>query len=98
MLDKKVFVDQMNELLVFFPSWSVKLDDPVIARKWFNTFESCTNQEFTRMVRAYIQKERFNPTVAGMKDYLVQDNKKSPEQIEWENLVKKQREMVSGGN
>ncbi|KAB8127390.1 hypothetical protein F9U64_17925 [Gracilibacillus oryzae] len=88
MMEKKTFQTLMNRLFIFFPNWNIKLEDPHVAKEWYQQFESCTDQEFSLMIQTYIDKETYPPTVAGLKQYLIEQQRKSMEQLEWEQTIK----------
>ncbi|WP_163583305.1 hypothetical protein [Gracilibacillus saliphilus] len=93
-LSKEKFIEQMNQLLIFFPNWNVDLSSKTVASRWYHQFADCTDREFFKMVQLYIEKESFNPTVAGLKKYWVKDQRKRPEQVEWERVQFQQHQAL----
>ncbi|MDX8047593.1 hypothetical protein SH601_16645 [Gracilibacillus sp. S3-1-1] len=93
-LSKKTFIDQMNQLLIFFPNWNVDLASKTVAERWYYQFANCSDREFFKMVQTYIQLEAFNPTVAGLRKYFVSDERKRVEQVEWEKTFRKQEQAI----
>jgi hypothetical protein len=69
MLNKEKFFDGMEQLLVFFPNWNVKVENVKVMKAWYSMFEKSTDEEFEAMVKSYIKKEKFQPTVAGLKEH-----------------------------
>jgi len=69
MLDKNVFLEGMQKLVVFYPQWGVKVEDSQVVKMWYEQFQDMSNGDFSSMVNQYIAKEKFNPTIAGLKEH-----------------------------
>jgi hypothetical protein len=65
-LDKKVFVEGLRDLLDFFPGWNMRANDPTVLAKWYTRFEDFTNEEFKKCVSIYVRTSKDFPTVAGL--------------------------------
>lgn len=87
MLDKDVFKDGMNVLLIAYPSWGLKYHDADTMQFWYEKFQHMTNERFEYMVAKHIEFERFNPTV---KSLLENDTlpRKSATQIKHEQMLR----------
>lgn len=66
MLDKNVFFEQMEVLISYYPSWSVRLNEEHVARLWYEQFDHMENKRFKHMIKEHIKNERFNPTVKSL--------------------------------
>lgn len=88
MLNKKVFISKMNELLILFPNWNPDLDQTEVVKAWYSRFQDLTDNEFTSMVNSFIRQDKFNPTVGGLRQYLVKESRKTSDQIEHENMLR----------
>lgn len=88
MLDDDVFATKMGELLALFPSWEPEINQTSVAQIWYDQFRDLTDNEFKNMVDSYIANEKFNPTVGGLRRYVVKGFRKSQEQINHENMLK----------
>ena len=69
MLSKEVFFEMMDKLLILYPSWNVALDDKGVVKTWYEQFQHMSDDDFRQMIDDYIENEKFNPTVAGLKEY-----------------------------
>jgi len=74
MLNKEVFFKGIEDLVTFFPNWSVKVDSASVTRAWYEMFQKCSDEEFKEIVYGYIAYENFPPTVAGLNKYYVKKN------------------------
>ena len=72
MLSNDSFKKGFVKLLVVFPNWRIKSDDPVVMQVWYDYFKNMTDEEYSEMVDSYIGKEKMIPTVAGLKDHASQ--------------------------
>lgn len=86
MLDKKHFIEQMNLLLVAFPSWNFDASNQLALKVWYKKFSSFTNERFSYMVDRYIDKGEFNPTIAALKKHDTMP-RKSRTQLEHEKML-----------
>lgn len=87
MIDKQVFKQKMDELMILFPSWGFDKSNEKEALTWYNKFSDLTNKEFSYMVDSFIKNDKFNPTVGGLRQYIVEEPKKSRDQIEHEQML-----------
>ncbi len=87
MLDKDLFKQKINELLVSFPNWKIKYDDPFTMKLWYSKFEDMEDEHFYYMIDKYIENETFNPTIAGLKSWDIAP-RKSRDQIKHEQMVR----------
>lgn len=87
MLDKNIFTFKMNELLMAFPSWKIKYDDPDTMKFWYMKFRKMDDKRFVYMVDSYMDGENFPPTIKGLNDH---DNipRKSIDQLRHEQALK----------
>lgn len=87
MLDKEVFFNGMDELLMAFPSWRLNVEDKKVMKFWYSKFTHMDNERFTYMVNSYINGESYPPTIKGMNNH---DNipRKSKEQIRHEQMLR----------
>jgi len=69
MLNKEVFFKGIEDLVIFFPNWNVKVDDKTVIKAWYSMFEKSSDEEFKIMIHEYIANENFPPTVAGLNKY-----------------------------
>ena len=69
MLNKDVFFKGMEDLIIFFPNWNIKVDDIKVTKAWYSMFEKCSDEEFKKIIYGYIENESFPPTVVGLKKY-----------------------------
>lgn len=76
MLDKKVFKDKMEQLIRFYPSWNLKIEDSKVMSDWYEMFKDKTNDQFETMVKHHIKTVPFNPTVASLSDCNSNTNEK----------------------
>src|SRR5699024_11981895 len=67
MLDKETFTFKMNEMLMAFPSWQIKYDDPETMRFWHYKFKNMDNNRFVHMVDSYVDNEDFPPTIGKLR-------------------------------
>lgn len=88
MLNKELFFNKMNELLILFPNWNPDLDNKETVITWYKQFQDLYDEEFIHMVDSFIQNEKFNPTVGGLFQYLVKKKRKSRDQIKHEEMLK----------
>jgi predicted RNA-binding protein len=70
MLDKKVFKEGFERLLIIYPTWGLNASDSNVIRTWYEEFKDLSNERFTNMVSNYIKKEKYNPTVAGLMEHV----------------------------
>lgn len=68
MLDKKTFINGLNKLIVAYPNWNLDVDNAQVLKIWFDFFKHMDNKRFDHMINEYIDNQRFNPTVAGLKE------------------------------
>lgn len=88
MLDKKVFKDKMEQLIRFYPSWNLKIEDSKIMSDWYEMFKDKTDVQFEVMVRHHIKTVPFNPTVASLSDYNSNTNEKIIDGVRYISGVK----------
>ena len=72
MLNKNLFAEKMEELLVLFPNWNIEFDTKNM-RVWYNQFSDLTDNEFKRMVETYVKNEQYHPTVGSLRKYIVKE-------------------------
>ncbi len=72
MLNKNLFAEKMEELLVLFPNWNIELDAKNM-RVWYKQFSDLTNNEFIRMIDTYVRNEQYHPTVGSLRKYIVRE-------------------------
>ena len=87
MLDKETFTFKMNEMLMAFPSWQIKYDDPETMRFWHYKFKNMDNNRFVHMVDSYVDNEDFPPTIGKLRKHDTLP-RKSRTQIEHEKMLK----------
>ena len=87
MLDKNVFFEKMDELVMSFPSWKLDFEDAKVMKFWYSKFEHMDNERFVYMVDSYVNGESFPPTINGLNNH---DNipRKSRDQVEHEKMLK----------
>lgn len=88
MLDKKVFMTKMDELLTLFPDWGFDKSNGPQAAVWYKQFTDLSDKEFEKMVDVFIANEKFNPTVGGLRQYIVRERQKTQEQLDHEQMLK----------
>lgn len=68
MLDKNVFKQEMQKLIIFYPSWGIKADDKLTMKTWYNMMiaQNATNESLTKAVLKHIKEIKFNPTIASL--------------------------------
>lgn len=76
MLSKKVFKDKMQDLIDFYPSWGIKIDNSQVIAKWYDKFRDYTDEQFSEAVNKHIETVAFNPTVATLKENTSKSNEK----------------------
>lgn len=86
MLEKEVFIEGMNTLLAFYPSWKLDIEDSYVLKKWYEKFKHMDNERFMYMINNYIKNDKSLPTVAGL---LACDTipRKTQDQIEHEKML-----------
>jgi hypothetical protein len=86
MLDKEVFKEQFEKILILYPNWRIDFNDAKTAKVWYEQFKHMDDVRFTQMISSYIQNEKFNPTVKGL---LENDTapQKSLTQVEHEKML-----------
>lgn len=86
MLEKEVFIEGMNTLLAFYPSWKLDIEDSYVLKKWYEKFKHMDNERFMYMINNYIKNDKSLPTVAGL---LACDTipRKTRDQIEHEKML-----------
>jgi|SRR5699024_2406142 len=93
MLDKNVFFEGVENLLAFYPSWQVNVEDKKVLRLWYAKFSKMTDKEFKHMIDSYIKSERYSPTVAGLFEHDTLP-RKSRDQIEHEKAMEEQKRLL----
>lgn len=68
-LDAKIFEKGMNDLLKMFPNWNAKIEEAETMKFWYKFFKNVNDVDFEIMIESYIDSEKFNPTVAGLKKH-----------------------------
>jgi len=76
MLSKKVFKDGLQDLIDFYPSWGIKVDNSQVMAKWYERFKEYTDNQFSNMIVKHIETITFNPTVASLKENTTSNNEK----------------------
>ena len=69
-LTKDVFFNKMEELLSVFPSWNIDFTDEKVVQAWYKHFKDTEEKTFVIAVDEYIENERYNHTVAGIMEYV----------------------------
>jgi len=69
-LNKDIFFNKMEELINIYPSWNIDFSDEEVVRDWYKRFKNIDENTFVEAVNDYIENERFNPTVAGLMEYI----------------------------
>jgi len=69
MLDKNLFVNGLNKLVASFPTWKIDTTDKYVLSVWYERFKNMRSEAFTHMINGYIDNEKFNPTIAGLKEW-----------------------------
>lgn len=87
MLDKQVFKQYFDLLFEAFPTWGVDKSSGSTMSFWYSRFKTFDNERFSHMVESYIEHEKFNPTVAGLKEHDTLP-RKSITQINHEKMLK----------
>ena len=86
-LSKDLFVEQMNILLVAFPSWNFDANNPLSLKVWYDKFKNFDEERFIHMIDSYVNDAEFNPTIAGLKKHDTLP-RKSITQINHEKMLK----------
>ncbi len=68
-LDKDTFVDYMEIMVDAFPNWTGDISDRRFMATWYSFFEDMSDEDFATMVKDYINKETYPPSIAGLKRY-----------------------------
>lgn len=70
MLEKTVFKEEMQKLVIFYPNWGFRLDDKETMSTWYNMMKvlNVTNESLTKAVIKHIESIKFNPTIASLID------------------------------
>ena len=70
MLTKKVFIEQIEKLLVFYPTWGVKTEESKVMKMWYDFMIdlNATDKTMEKAVAKHIQEIKFNPTIATLKE------------------------------
>lgn len=87
MLDKDTFFEKFDELVTAYPSWKLDFGNARVVKFWYSKFEDMESGHFIHMVDSYIEKERFNPTIAGLREHDTLP-RKTRDQIEHEKMLK----------
>jgi len=74
MLDKDIFRKKIEELAISYPNWKLDITDKKIIKTWYKHFDHFDDKDFIQAIDSYIGNERFNPTIAGIKEYIKNDN------------------------
>ena len=69
-LSKRIFTEEMERLIIFYPSWGIKADEPKVMKTWFYMLvtQNFTDESFIGAVRKHIKEVKFNPTIASLID------------------------------
>ena len=87
MLNKNIFFDCMDSLLMAYPNWKINLGERNTSKFWYEQFQHMGNAHFEHMINSYIKTEKFNPTIAGLKEHDTLP-KKSIDQIRHEQMLR----------
>ena len=68
MLDKDVFFNKFDELIIVYPNWKIKYDDAKVMKLWYKHFSNFDDERFIHMIDQYIDSNNFNPTIAGLRE------------------------------
>jgi len=87
MLDKKIFINGINDLLIAFPSWNFDAENKSALSFWYERFKHMDKERFGYMIKSYTDHETRFPTIAGLKkcDTIP---RKSRDQIQHEQMLK----------
>ena len=96
-LSKKVFASMMETLNAFYVNFKVDLDNQLVVKLWYQTFENLDDETFKQLVESYCMNNIYPPQspthlIQHMKD-LVLSNEMSGEEA-WElsyGLLKRNR-------
>lgn len=87
MLSKDVFFEKMDELVMTYSNWRLKYDDVKTMKFWYEKFQHMEDAQFKYMVDRYIENDKFNPTISGLKEWDTMP-RKSATQIEHEKVLR----------
>ena len=84
MLTKKVFIEQIERLLGFYPTWGAKTEDPKVMKMWYDFMNGLNATDFTleKSVTKHIKEIKYNPTIATLKECGLEGKAKSSD---WED-------------
>lgn len=68
MLSKEKFRDGIEKLLMFYPNWTIKADDPKVMKEWYEIFKNMKEENFVTMINKHINTVLFNPTIASLNE------------------------------
>jgi len=68
MLSKECFKEQIENLMIFYPSWKINYESSETMLAWYNQFNQLTDGRFVDIVENHIQLVPYNPTVASLYD------------------------------
>jgi len=69
MLDKDIFKAGVIKLTHAFPTWNIQLDNSDCMKLWYKKFKDMEKWSFEVMIESFIDRSKFNPTVAGLKEF-----------------------------
>lgn len=75
MLNKDVFFNKMDELVMTYANWRLKYDDVKTMKFWYDKFKDFEDERFIQMVDKYLANEKFNPTIAGLREWDIMPRK-----------------------
>ena len=70
MLNKDIFRKEFEKLAVIYPNWKLDITDKKKLKIWYERFRDVDDKNFVWAIDDYINNERFNPTIAGIKEYI----------------------------
>lgn len=65
-MTKNNFKDNMEKLNIFYPNWSVKTEDSLVMKSWYDMLKDFSDEEFIEVVSNHIRNEKFNPTICSL--------------------------------
>jgi len=68
MLNKDTFKTGIKKLIVFYPSWGIKIEDSDVVKLWYEQFSDMCNGDFETMVDSFIKNSKFYPSVASLRE------------------------------
>ena len=64
MLNMEAFVNGMKDLIYFYPSWNIAVEEKEAMERWYEMFKHIDDDMFKRTVREHARTIRYNPSVS----------------------------------